>query len=568
MEGIDSLRNVKVIATYSELFGGKLPKEHIIKLIDNMPLLSSFILLSQISTDDFEEDTLKKLFKEMYTNMISNNLTEQGYPKKIMEGVSQNLINKFEEIIEKNVVFSNQSILQLWKWILAYGDPNKIGDFQGTPESVNSTLYLSLSINDYLYTGDGEISEELFVELYNNAIFNNVDHIYHTLCRTMLVYTEIASNKDLYEPNEFLDINKDFLDSYGYTIKEYISVIFALMSVFRKPKNLGDEWLRNIDELFKDFNIEEPAKEIVLSLMTDFNSISQWAKEEIDSTWNFIELTKKPLLRVDENKFLPFSTNLVYEQLFTNLFFKVRNCYPAKDESFFTFYGKPFERYTQKLAEHSVNQSKLPYQFVDEFRYGKDKSKHSPDIMIRLGDKLLAVEVKSYKLPLASITKATKDSVKSDMNKMVIKPIKQLHDRLKEIRQENHPVLNGVNEIYLMVITQGHFPTIEYFETMIEKEIMDYMEFPIKGYFHLDIEEFESFCQLMERRRPIFRVLDNKYKNVNRYQRFKNFFFDNGYHLKHNKLFNENFEKFIDEIGTTFLDDFIQRKQERNKIKQ
>ncbi|PGM61811.1 hypothetical protein CN952_29185 [Bacillus cereus] len=53
---------------------------------------------------------------------------------------------------------------------------------------------------------------------------------------------------------------------------------------------------------------------------------------------------------------------------------------------------------------------------------------------------------------------------------MVIAPIKQLHARIKELQQENHSSVDGVDEIYIMVVTQGHYPTMEFYETEVMKE--------------------------------------------------------------------------------------------------
>ncbi|MDA2180096.1 NERD domain-containing protein [Bacillus cereus] len=562
------LKHTKIMATHGELFGSVLPRRDIINLIERMPLLSSFILLSQISTDNFREEELKGLFKEMYIDKINSALRMRGnLPNEIKRAAYGESLKNFNEAIQKNVVFSPQSILQLWKWVLAFGDANKMEDFQQNPHSIYSLFYLSLLVNDYLYTGKDEVNEELYAELFSNAVFNHRENIFNTLCRTMLIYTEIAMDKSLYHQNEYLDINKDFYESFGYSIKEYISVIYALMAAFLKPKKLGEEWVHDIDVMFKDTRFRDTAKDVVSSLMTDFNSISKWAQEELDSTWNFIEFSKKPFLQVDESRFLPFSMKLVYEQLFVNLFHKVRHCYDEADRSFLDFYGKPFEKYVQRIAEHASSQSKLPYKFIDEFRYGKDMSKHSPDILIRLENKLLAIEVKSYRLTLPSITQADTKSIKRDTNRMIIAPIKQLHARIKELQQENHCSVDGVNEIYLMVVTQGHYPTMEFYETEIEKEIMNSMSIPIKGYYHVDIEEFESICQVIERRRPIFRVLDNKYRIENRYQSFKTFFICNGYHLKRSRIFSEKFDQYIDEIGTLFFEDFIQKRKEKEKRK-
>lgn len=90
---------------------------------------------------------------------------------------------------------------------------------------------------------------------------------------------------------------------------------------------------------------------------------------------------------------------------------------------------------------------------------------------------------------------------------------------------------------------------------------MNSASIPIKGYYHVDIEEFESICQVIERRRQIFRVLDKKYRIENRYQSFKTFFICIGYHLKRSRIFSERFDQYIDEIGALFFEDFIQKRK-------
>lgn len=485
-------------------------------------------------------------------------------PAPMGKQVYQRILSNFDDVVENSYLFPQQSILNLWKWLLSYGDEKKLQLRQENNGSIRALCYLSLATNDYLTHHIEESEENLYAELFSNAVFNNKENPFNTLARTMLIYTEIAKNKDLYHDKEFLDINKDFYDKNGYEIKEHIGIIFGLIASFLKPKELGARWLQNSDNLFGNMKYCEQAKGVVDSLTTDFESISKWAKRELNSPWNFIEFRKTPLLRISENDFLPFSLNLLYEQLFTGLFHQVRHVYSDTDRRFLTFYGKPFERYTQKLAKESISHTKLPYILLPEFRYLKTKD--SPDIMISLNNKMLAIEVKSYRLTLPSMTEANKEAIKKDMIKMIIKPLKQLHDRIKELKKINHDSVKGIEEFYLMVVTQGNFPTIFAYEEEIEKELSNHFEIPIKAYYHLDIEEYEMLCQLLERKKPIFKMLDNKNVEQNRQLSFKTFLYDNSYYVKKNSILKEKFDSIINELGTMWFEDFEQKRmRKRNK---
>lgn len=538
-------KHIGVLATSSELFGLKKTNEEIKELVQKLPLLSLFILLSQISTGTFNEKSLKSHFIEEYRRALDKDYKNNTIPSPISDKVYERLLLKLKRL-ESSVAFSQQSMLNIWKWLLAFGSKENIDKFQNDTElNISTICYLSLMTNDHLYNGKSDFLN-LYAGLFSNIVFNNREDVANEISRTFIIYAKIAQKKELYNTKEFLDINKDFHIKYGYTIKQHIATIFALIGVFMKPKVIGGKWLQNIDEIFSNTALNSIAKKIISSLTTDIFSISDWAMQKLESEWDFQAFREKPLLMVNDKQFLPFSLKLLYEQLFKGLFHKVRHIYPLDDEKFLGFFGRPFEKYVQLLAKEAIGQTKLPYELYPDFVYGK--SKRSPDLILKLENKILAIEVKSYRLLLPSIIEADVISIKNDTNRMIIKPLKQVHDRVKELMEDRHKIFDGVTDIYLMVVTQGHFPTLKPYELKIEQELKSHFEIKLKGYFHVDIEEFEMLSKLLERRRPIFRVLENKNKEENKHKSFKNFCFDNSLHVKRTKFIEDQYSTATEEI--------------------
>lgn len=542
------MKHVGILSSFSAIFGKKQSKSEIIDLIQKTPLLSSFILLSQLSTDSFNEKDFIEQFKKQSLKQIEKEFIHNPSPGLISEGVYQEFEKDLKKL-DETVTLSPQSILNLWKWLLAYKE-NKEMKYSNVNDSVFKIIYLALLTNDYL-TSEIKSEDELFAQVFSNAVFSKEENGFNSLSRTYSIYIDIAQDESLFK-GHYLDLNKDFRNEYGYSIKEYISVIFGLITSFLNLKEVGQSWLLNIDEVFTNSKLNDISKEIVNSLSIDINSASSWSADNIDSIWNFQKFREKPLLFVNDKQYLPISLKLLYEQLFTGLFHKIRHIYPINNKSFLDFYGMPFQKYTESIICNSIQKSKLKYTLIPEFRYLKTKD--SPDIMIRLGNKLLAIEVKSYRLRLPSITDADKTMIDQDTRKMIIKPLEQVHDRIKELIEIEHKALQDIDDIYLMVVTQGQFPTLEPYEKKIESQLNKHFKIPIKGWYHLDIEEFELLCSLLERRRPIFRVLDNKNKQDNIYEPFKNFVFDNNYHLRKNKFIEENFSKITNEMQFTLFD--------------
>ncbi|MBN9653624.1 hypothetical protein J0K78_05030 [Halobacillus sp. GSS1] len=535
------MKYVGILSTYSHIFGEKKRKEDIVRLIQEMPSLTSFVLLSQISTDNYNENELKHKLKNLYLNKLHEIIEREKNPSMISIKSRNKLIKNIEKL-DETVTFPPQSILNLWKWFLVYGRKDKLKSAI-TDTNIAALVNLSLMTNDYLYLGN-KSKESLYAEVFSNYVFNHEENPLNTISRTFAIYTVIAN--DLSNSKNYLDVNNDFVIKYGYSIKEHIAVIFGLIAIFMSPKVLGEQWIQNIESTFSKSHLHETSKEIVSSLIVNIDEASKWASQNIDTPWNFQKFREKPLLLVNKNEYLPFSQKLLKEQLFSGLFHKVRHVYPLEDRSFLDFYGKPFEKYTEILMDNAIKHTQLPYLIIPEFRY--KKTKDSPDLMIRLGNKLLAIEVKSYRLRLPSITDGDVHSINKDIKKMVISPLKQVHDRINELLEDNHKNLEGVTDIYFMVVTQGHFPTIAFFEDKIHDQLESHFNIKPKGHYHLDIEEFEMLCHLMERRRPIFRVLENKNKSKNKFLSFKNFLMDNNYHIRKNKFLDEMFLSSTKEI--------------------
>lgn len=531
----ESLKYAIPFATYSSIFGKPYDKEKLIKYIKDLPLGGILNLLSQLSS---LSNSTSKDDPEIRENFIT-----------FLESLDQTKRFPIRRILHGHLLYSKQGLLALWKWLFAYGDEAKLElNFENVTAGVNAIIYLCIIISDFL--GDEHTIKNIEYEWIRNESFNDFPDPTLSTARTAWIYTELARDKSHINPKEYVDINADFEATYDYTLKEYFSIIFGLLAVFLAPENNPDiSWNKNIDVVFSETLINEKAKEIIKPFLLEFKETKQWALEKLDSPWDFLRLHQKPLFQMNEKQFYPITTRLLYEHLFMGIFHKIRGCYPPEDKKFQDYFGRPFERYAYLLMEESIKTSGIKYQLIPEFEYGKNK-KRSPDVLLRLGDKLLAVEVKSYRLRLDSLIGNTREPIDADLEKMIFKPLKQLHDRLEEILQLNKPEFLGVQEIYTMVVTLGYFPTVPLFETKIADDLKAYFKINIHSFYHLDVEEYEYLCYQISRKNgnSIFRTLDNKtqhHPNIC----FRNFLSASSLPVKRPEILHAKRKKFIEEAG-------------------
>ncbi len=512
------MRYVKTYATRSDLLGidfseinsggSLIDKQQLVDIINNLPLGGLLNILSQLSVIPFDNKALLEDFIHHFELVDKNNLFD------------------IRRYLQAHALYSQQTLLVVWKWLLAYGDKGRLDDAPEISQGIRQLIWLGLIISDYL--SEKSISSiQLKYEMFRNAYFYATDDLALSTSRAYYVFIKIAQNKNLFNEKEYLDFNADFEKHYGYKIEEYLAVVFTLCTMFSKRRylDIGPGWSGNLEHLFPNSEVNKKAKNIVGSLTIGFDEAKNWALQTLNSHWEFLLFQQKPLLALDDGTFFPIMPRLLNEQVFTGLFYKIRDCYPRSDKSLMDFKGRPFELYVKLLIEDATKSTSVPYQVFPEFKYGRGGCNRSPEFMLKLDNKLLAIEAKSNRMKIDSSISGDPTSVEDDMNKMVIKPFIQLHDRVSDLLKPNkHIDLSEVTDIYLMVVTWGDFPTLPPFEKQIRNETQKYFALNIKAFSHLDIEEFENLCYLISRKnsKPIFRILENKALNYPEIP-FKNF---------------------------------------------
>lgn len=449
--------------------------------------------------------------------------------------VPPSILNSFEKKLKECVVFSPQTVLHFWKFLFAYGDPEynenmSLGNFN------SMMVFLSMVVNDELGPKD---ESEIISEVFSNGVFSSSNHIGVALARTNYIYTTLAGNKENYNEKDFLNINQDFADKYGYTINDYISVWFGFIGGFLDPLK-NTTWSKKI-EFFSKTNLYPVVQKILKEEGQTIIEAKEFSTCSLSKTWDFSSFISKPFLLLNNKEFLPLSMYLIKKEFFDRFFYKVRDVYPKDDERFLSFFGKPFEIYAQNLLEESIS-PKLKYKCVKSFKYGEKGNKDSPDIMLRLGNRLIVIEVKSLRLSFRTVFESTNKSVEKDINRLIIKPLKQASSRVKEMFDFDMQFLDGVDELDFIILGNGNIPKIKGHNTFIKNEVdphLSKLPAKVKSYNYFSIEEFECFCSLTEKKKPVFKVLEGYFYETELFENFKKFLKRNSYRLiKPKKLDN------------------------------
>ena len=519
---------IQTFLQHSELFGKKLTNYEIKKIIEKWNGYPVAVLLSMLTFHDMDNHYLKEIFL-----------------KKLIGNDSEKV-----QIVEKRVIATAQGLLTLWKLLLTHNEicSDNIENLN-MEEGIFSLLLLTTAVQDHLNPND-YYKHRLKYYFQRNIYFNTSDNIYNTIARTWMIYFEEEIIQDLKQTNEYVDYPKAFSDKYGYTIETYLAVLMAIFSFYESKDNKEEfdkPWILNPDEYFKDTLILEVVKDIISSLSFTWSEGKSWAKNKLKYIWDFSLFYEKPLLQIVDGKYIPVSKKFLELQLFDSLFFKIRNCFPGLDLSFNSYFGRPFEVYSQWIMENAIKDCKLEYNYIKEFPYGKI-SKKSPDIILKLDNDVLIIEVKSKRPKTNGFIYDNDESIEESFNEIVVNPLNQAIDRTKDIiRSKACEALTIDNNYYFMTVSLTTMPTIAEYIDMLNLPKED-TEIKIAGVYYLDIEEFEYLCEVTSANpsESIFDILDKKQQEQFKYNCFKNFLIASSYIPIKQKILIERANKLFE----------------------
>jgi hypothetical protein len=219
LEG-SAMKYLRSYIHYSCIFGKKYEKAEFIRRIKELPQIGGFlVIVSQLlSNPSCNEDLV---IRENFIEFLSS-LDEHNY-------------FDIREKIAGHYIYTPQSLLTVWKWLLAYGDLTKLEGSVDRINGLNAVLYFCIIVSDFL--NESIDIENLKYELIQNGNFNNYQDNVAEIARTIWIYDYLAKDKTLYEEKEYIDINKEFKSKYGYEIKQYISYLYGIIFSFTLKGN-------------------------------------------------------------------------------------------------------------------------------------------------------------------------------------------------------------------------------------------------------------------------------------------------------------------------------------------
>lgn len=433
--------------TYSQVFGKKATKEEIIKDIQSINLPQALTILAKYSV--LNQEGKRTLMTEMKPFIQDKEFLDAAEPLDLI-----------------NLLYSV-------KWFIAYGNQEKKSTYNNKHSDSFNVFLTILKIADYLESSIDSLDDvNVENQVLKSWLFNRPGEIDKALIRQHVMFEQLARNKENFE--SYVDIHSIFEKEFGYSIKEYVSTVFALHQPTIKELNLKDvmtdiPW--GIDSLafFEKSNRKEISLKIAQELSTDISSLKDWAKESLDNPYDYEKLLTTPLFR-NGNYLIPFSPGFLNSTIFDGLCFKLNTSCRKNKKDFFSFFGHLFEQYVSRVLEAAVQESpEIPYQFIDEFVFEKDGNKKSSDAYLKLGKSLLIIECKGGRLRKETKVFADQEISKKDYEKYALDPVAQANTAYKRILETTPEKFEGIEKVFIFSVSLQAFPKVPSYNQLLDQ---------------------------------------------------------------------------------------------------
>ena len=480
------------IAEYSNIFGHEMDDIEFKQMLSKIGCQKAISILSRFSSlhnavCNYKLDAIDLDWKLRMVH--SRHIRELGG--------NEITYNGFETIM------CSQSIFLLEKIALIYCP---IED-QVSPIILDDLLHIMdalLVINDMLPNGDVHSyeTEYLYLTLYHNTHRT----IMNQFARAFYIFSEIAKSD-----TKTTDFLSRYEQSKGFSVEERLAVLFYTLE-YVIPEFTIDKMFSKLPcvniKKFDSKQLTPVYDKIMQSMCSDYDDIKKRVDKLATQVWNFEPFYRTPFIRIGDLCFALSETAIVY-QMWDGLYWDIRFSIGKEGKNFMTCFGKPFESYVQKITCAAVENAPPKYSvlFQREFLYKYNgDGKASSDCYFRIGDVLIAVEVKAKSPHSDTLTGVSRAAINTEVDELMTNPVIQTITRLKEIYSHNNDIseeilsfFSGIEKTIILSVSMEKVQPIGELLFSFDAQVKPYLSGTnVVCYHNISIEDYEVICNLIE----------------------------------------------------------------------
>ena len=433
-------------------------------------------------------------------------------------------------------VFAEQNLMILQRLLIELARPGStptpLTDLEGQilSRAVLAVTAINTHLTEQAQTETPELGDWLPFFIQNGA-YNRSARPMGEMARAQDLFTRIARLPELRASSHACPIDDWIVNDYGLTIDEQLALGFALSAMthaWAKDETAGSTCYieaQNLDDLLVKLGWEDRREQALAAIAANRQTFQREFVECGDSlsdlAWEVRPFMRHPFLLTDDGGLLLLSPRALLSWLSEGFHYRLLRSAERRagtdrklSRAYTAFAGELVEEYALELVR-SVHPGERPVgggRIYGEQPYGQKRGNRNgasktSDIAIDLGLDLVLIEISGSRLRADTLRIGDMNSVTYDLERMVIKKIRQLDHCIHaliagraQIPADSPEVdMDRIERIWPVVVTAGNLTQSRALWEHIKGKTTGTLTQPkVQPLTLLDIDDLEALCGFIE----------------------------------------------------------------------
>jgi len=346
------------------------------------------------------------------------------------------------------VAFSEQG-LTLLQWLVIVNGTDVPG--RDLTENEEGVLRMGLlAIASHIDVQDEHTSNETpegwLYYLTQNFAFNAKPIIGNAIGRTWQIYGRLARELREREVPTFAPIDEWFEADYQLNLKQQLALGFGLhahLGIAEGEENGGRHKTvvsqELLDNLFNRLGLSSEQRRSACDLIS---APLSWFQAQVGdqtierASWDQVPLMQRPLLRLDDDRYLLLSPRGLESWLSDGIFYRGLECAQRREavSEYTAYVGHLTEAYVLQMTNSVHHEPRLPFAGKVHGDKNFGHGTHSSDITITYPNELALIEVSSRRLTVKSRCDGDSGALRKDLQEMAGRRVGQLDRSINAIK--------------------------------------------------------------------------------------------------------------------------------------
>jgi len=458
--------------SHSEIFSSPGTRKELISQVKQLPY-AQCILLSSKQASFLEK---RGWFDTEAQLGLAKNLFDRESFKKV-----QGLMRSNTGQLGKRTLFHDWQLRFLVKASLIYGSPMR-ARLENEQKLLRRYGRCLLIINDLMiedrpeegYETPGDLRSGIQEALIRQVAAHRVENPKHLLARYFILFLRIASDPEILNSPNALNIRSAFFDATGIDLRTFLATGLGVYTYYLDVKDFSTRpFVIKANGFFRRSAVSGKSTKNLFSLLGTNRRIAKKEhrakyKRGLGKLFDLINLMQRPLVQLQGGNYVPVSPQDVVERITAGVYWDIHDHLQGTErEKFQRFFGELIEAYVRLSFQRMIPESEgLVRRTYYDFPYiTKDGERRASDTILFGPNYAVFVDATVGRLRMTeTVIPGALDEFREDIQVKIVETARQIDRSIQDFKTGilNFPDWqpNAIQKYHPIIVTSSPLPII------------------------------------------------------------------------------------------------------------